>query len=135
LTILCPSSIHFTIVSNVNNTFLLSTLINDEIGFDLHKKLTEAHLYLKPLNCHAHHIFKGVPKCLVIRIRRICSNYKSNTKQSQQLKSHLCKRGYKPQSVDKAINEVKTSTGHHFCSTGRNQKVAEYLWSPRTTHP
>ncbi|XP_048729663.2 uncharacterized protein LOC125647009 [Ostrea edulis] len=104
-------SIKFTVdISDTTNTFLdtKSTLRNGEIEFDLHTKPTDAHLYLMPSSCHPHHIFKGLPKGLAIRARRICSSEESYERQGQQIKSHLCKRGYKPLSVTNAIDEVKT---------------------------
>ncbi|XP_061188704.1 uncharacterized protein LOC133196871 [Saccostrea echinata] len=83
-----------------------STLIDGEIEFSLHTKPTDSHLYLMPTSCHPQHTFKGVPKGLATRTRRICSSPALYQEQSSLLKSHLCNRGYKAHNVQTAIDEM-----------------------------
>ncbi|XP_078312786.1 uncharacterized protein LOC144619236 [Crassostrea virginica] len=102
-------SIKFTVeISDSENIFLdtTSTLIGGKIEFNLHTKPTDSHLYLMPTSCHPPHTFKGVPKGLATRIRRICSSSALYQKESDLLKSHLCKRGYKANTVQTAIDEM-----------------------------
>ncbi|KAK3106235.1 hypothetical protein FSP39_015827 [Pinctada imbricata] len=70
-------SIKFTVeISDSSNVFLdtKSTLRDGGIHFDLHTKDTDSHLYLRTDSCHPPHVFKGIPKGLATRIRRICSS-------------------------------------------------------------
>ena len=96
------NSIKFTVdISSSKNVFLdtTSTLEDGEIKFSLHTKPTDSHLYLKPSSCHPPHTFRGIPKGLPNRIRRICSSNEIFEEQSRILKSHLCNRGYKAHTV------------------------------------
>ena len=104
------NSIKFTVdISTSRNTFLdtTATLTNGEIEFNLHTKPTDSHLYLKPSSCHPPHTFKGVPKGLATRIRRICSSPTSFQEQGNILKKHLTNRGYNPCKVQTAIDEME----------------------------
>ena len=105
------SSIKFTLeISSSKNVFLdtTSTLEDGNIKFSLHTKPTDSHFYLKPSSCHPPHTFRGVPKGLATRIRRICSSDEIFEEQSKILKSHLCNRGYKVHTVQSAIDEITT---------------------------
>ena len=102
-------SIKFTVdISESKNIFLdtTSTLIDGNIEFSLHTKPTDSHLYLMPSSCHPPHTFKGVPKGLTTRVRRICSSTAIFQEQSQLLKTNLCNRGYKAKSVQTVIDEI-----------------------------
>lgn len=69
-------SIKFTTeISPFNNTFLdtTSTLVDGKLDFNLHSKPTDSHLYLMTSSCHPPHTFRGIPKGLATRVRRICS--------------------------------------------------------------
>ena len=103
------TSIKFTVdISASNNIFLDTTskIVDGKVEFSLHTKPTDSHLYLMPSSCHPPHTFKGVPKGLATRIRRICSSPMLYQEQSLRLKTHLCKRGYEAHKVQAAINEV-----------------------------
>ncbi|XP_056017307.1 uncharacterized protein LOC125656461 [Ostrea edulis] len=103
------NSIKFTVeISTSNNTFLdtTATFRNGEIEFNLHTKPTDSHLYLMPSSCHPPHTFKGVPKGLATRIRRICSTPTIFQEQEAILKPHLTNRGYDPCKVQSAIDEM-----------------------------
>ena len=102
-------SIKFTVeISTSKNIFLdtTATLKDGEIEFNLHMKPTDSHLYLMPSSCHPPHTFKGVPKGLATRIRRICSSPTSFREQGHILKVHLTNRGYNPSKVQCAIDEM-----------------------------
>lgn len=85
-----------------------STLEDGEIKFNLHTKPTASHPYLKPSSCHPPNTFRGMPKGLPTRIRRICSSNEIFEEQSRILKSHLCKWGYKAHTVQSAIDQIVT---------------------------
>lgn len=102
-------SIKFTVeISSSKNIFLdtTSTLVDGKVEFSLYTKPTDSHLYLMPTSCHPRHTFKGVPKGLATRIRRICSSSALYHQEGNQLKSNLCKRGYKAHTVQAAIDEM-----------------------------
>ena len=102
-------TIKFTVeISESTNTFLdtQSTLKDGNITFDLYTKPTDSHLYLRPDSCHPPHVFKGIQKGLATRLRRNCSTDQLYRKRSAELKAKLCNRGYKAQSVQKAVSEV-----------------------------
>jgi hypothetical protein len=103
------NSITFTVdIGNSKNTFLdtTATFTNGEIEFNLHTKPMDSHLYLMPSSCHPPHTFKGVPKGLAIRIRRICSSPTSFQEQGNILKKHLTNRGYNHCKVQTVIDEM-----------------------------
>ncbi|XP_065925150.1 uncharacterized protein [Magallana gigas] len=105
------NSIKFTVdISSSKNVFLdtTSTLEYGEIKFSLHTKPTDSHLYLKPSSCHPPHTFRGIPKGLTTRIKRICFSNEIFEEQSRILKSHLCNRGYKAHTIQSAINKITT---------------------------
>lgn len=102
-------SIKFTTeISSFNNTFLdtTSTLVDGKLDFNLHTKPTDSHLYLMTSSCHPPHTFRGIPKGLATRVRRICSTQELYSEQSKLLKSHLCARGYSSHSVQNAIDDL-----------------------------
>ncbi|XP_052680295.1 uncharacterized protein LOC128161092 [Crassostrea angulata] len=105
------NSIKVTVdISSSKNVFLdtTSTLEDGEIKFSLHTKPTDSHLYLKPSSCHPLHTFRGIPKGLPTRIRRICFSNEIFEEQSRILKSHLFNRDYKAHTVQSAIDEITT---------------------------
>ena len=118
-------SIKFTVeISSSKNIFLdtTSTLSNGEIELSLHTKPTDSHLYLMPSSCHPPHTFKGVPKGLATRVRRICSSGSEFEKQSKLLKSHLCKRGYKAVPVQTAIDELSKTDRNSLLLYNRKEE-------------
>ncbi|KAK3107779.1 hypothetical protein FSP39_022084 [Pinctada imbricata] len=103
-------SIKFTVeISDSSNVFLdtKSTLRDGGIHFDLHTKDTDSHLYLRTDSCHPPHVFKGIPKGLATRIRRICSSDDSFHLRSKELSQRLCHRGYNAKSVHESISAVQ----------------------------
>lgn len=97
-----------TEISSFNNTFLdtTSTLVDGKLDFNLYTKPTDSHLYLMTSSCHPPHTFRGIPKGLATRVRRICSTQELYSEQSQLLKSNLCARGYSSHSVQNAIDDL-----------------------------
>ena len=103
------TSIKFTAeISASSNIFLDTTskIVNGNVEFSLHTKPTDSHLYLMPSSCHPSHTFKGVPKGLATRVRRICSTPALYEEQSAHLKNNLCRRGYQAHRVQAAIDEM-----------------------------
>ncbi|XP_048765266.2 uncharacterized protein LOC125673022 [Ostrea edulis] len=102
------NSFHNSIKFTSNNTFLdtTATFRNGEIEFNLHTKPTDSHLYLMSSSCQPPYTFKGVPKGLATRIRRICSTPTIFQEQGTILKTHLTERGYDPCKVQSAIDEM-----------------------------
>ena len=77
---------------------------------------TDSHLYLMLSSCRPPHTFKGVPKGLATRIRRICSSLIFYQEQNLRLKAHLCKRGYEAPKVHTAtrINDMSNEDRQSF---------------------
>ncbi|XP_052708956.1 uncharacterized protein LOC128183834 [Crassostrea angulata] len=105
------NSIKFTVdISSSKNVFLdtTSNFEDGEIKFSLHTKPTDSHLYLKPSSCQPPHTFRGIPKGLTTRIRRISSSNEIFEEQCRKLKPHQCYEGYKAHTVQSAIDEIIT---------------------------
>jgi hypothetical protein len=101
------TSIKFTVeISASSNIFLDATskIVNGNVEFSLHTKPIDSHLYLKPSSCHPSHTFKGVPKGLATRVRRVCSTPALYKEQSTHLKNNLSRRGYQAHKVQAAID-------------------------------
>ena len=73
--------------------------ILDTLKFDLYVKPTNNGSYLLPTSIHPTHIFENIPANLMIRIRRICTNYSDFCHHIAQLILHLLKRGYDKQKL------------------------------------
>lgn len=88
------NSIKFTVDLSSSKNVFFGQYTNSgrwEIKFSLHRKPTDFHLYFQPFSCLPPHTFRGIPKGLPTRIRRICSSDEIFGEQSRILKFHLCK--------------------------------------------
>ena len=79
---------------------------NGKIITDLYRKPTDRCQYLLPSSCHPGHITDNVPFSLGLRLLRICSERSTLEMRLQELKNLLISRGYRPNSVDFAIQKV-----------------------------
>lgn len=99
--------IKFTLdISSSKTVFLDTTLEDGEIKFILHTKPTDSHIYIKLSSYHPPYTFRGIPKELIIQIRRICSSNVMFEEHNTIFKSYLCNQGFKAHTVQYAIDEI-----------------------------
>lgn len=77
-----------------------------KLNFKLYIKPTNTQAYLKPSSNHPQHIFKNIPKSLLIRTRRICSEYSDYLFESNNLCFKLAERGYDLKKCFKIANGI-----------------------------
>jgi hypothetical protein len=98
------------IESDTKITFLDLEISIDEIlnklNFSLHIKPTNTFSYLRTESNHPEFIFDNNPKSLLIRLRRICSNYNDFLYHSTLLIFRLIKRGYEYKKLIKIKDMV-----------------------------
>ncbi len=68
--------------------------LTNSLDFSLYIKPTNTFSYLQINSNHPNHIFKNIPKSLLIRIKRICSSYSDYLFFSRLLIFQLYQRGY-----------------------------------------
>jgi len=103
-------------ISNENHVFLDTKfrIEGSQLVKDLYLKTTDIHQYLLQTSCHPRHCCKNIPYSLALRIRRICSQEADYERRTHQLSSHLCRRGYKSEYVDKAITKASSIQRHEL---------------------
>ena len=88
-----------TVITIDENNFIHTTLFTKP-----GKKCT----YLSPTSCHPSHICENIPYSLGLRLKRICSSDMDFLNQLDILKNKLISRGYKPNSIQRSFERVKT---------------------------
>lgn len=74
--------------------FIISINWNNNFDFNLFVKSTNTFSYLLANSNHSSHIFKNIPKSLILRIRRCCSNFNDYMYHSSILLKNLIKRNF-----------------------------------------
>lgn len=76
------------------------------LSFDLYVKKTNTFSYLLPISNHPSHIVKNIPKNLLIRIKKICSNYNNYLYHSNFLLYNLLSRNYNFKTIKSLIFSI-----------------------------
>ena len=80
--------------------------LTNKICFSLYTKSTNTFSYLLVTSNHKKSIFKNIIKGLLIRIKRICTNYSDFLFFSFKLKNHLLNRGYSSKLFNRIFNII-----------------------------
>ncbi|KAL8581298.1 hypothetical protein ACOMHN_028324 [Nucella lapillus] len=98
-------TIKFTMNHSTNSLPFLDVLISLKNGYlhtDLSSKPTDTHAYLHNTSCHPQHLVNNIPYAQFLRIRRLCSDTATFHSQCDEMETNFIKRGYKPETVNKA---------------------------------
>ena len=82
--------------------------MDDQIGTDLHVKPTDTHQYLRMDSFHPQHCKSSISYSQALRFRLICSENEHLQNWTRELKTHLLKRGFHEQQLNKEINWALT---------------------------
>ena len=103
----------FTLVaSSIDDiSFLdLSLCIVDKIiHTKIHSKLCDTHAYLLPSSCHPSHVCKNIPKGVMQRVKRNCSDQASLTLAYKEYTEHLQVRNYSDEIIQEAIDRAEST--------------------------
>ena len=87
--------------------FLDSVVYSKEDSFvvqtGLSSKLSDTHAYLLPTSCHPAHICKNIPRGVMKRVRRYCSEEHVKLATFAEYKGHLLRRDHNEAGIDEAI--------------------------------
>ncbi|KAK3709040.1 hypothetical protein RRG08_054979 [Elysia crispata] len=88
-------------ISPIHVPFLdvMVTLLDNYIHTDLYSKPTDTFNYLHWSSCHPQHTRRSIPYSLAFRLVRICSSEAALTRRLNDLKHHLKKRGFPPNTL------------------------------------
>ena len=75
----------------------------------MYSKSSDTHAYLMPISCHPTHICRNIPKGVMKRVKRNCSNDFKCEEGFMEYKEYLAKRGYGNQLIEEAITEAKVT--------------------------
>jgi hypothetical protein len=81
-------------------------IITNKLKFSVHIKPTNTFGYLKVNSNHPKHIFKNIAKSILIRNRRICTNYNDYIAISKLHIDNLVKRGYEREFLIKLCKSI-----------------------------
>ena len=70
-------------------------------------KASDSHAYLMPTSCHPAHICKNIPKGVMKRIKRNCSNVTDCESMYSDYSQYLYSRGYSEDIVGYAISQAR----------------------------
>ena len=79
---------------------------NGHLKTDLFTKETDRHLYLHKSSNHPWKTKEAIPYGLGLRLKRICSTEESYKTRRNELKTHLTKRGYKNNELEKQLTKA-----------------------------
>ncbi|NRB82112.1 MAG: GIY-YIG nuclease family protein, partial [Saccharospirillaceae bacterium] len=98
----------FTIEVNENNiiTFLdlELSIVDNKICTKITSKACDSHSYLLPSSCHPSHICRNIPKGIMQRVKRNCSDESSRAESYKQYASYLRSRYYGEGVIQEAIS-------------------------------
>ena len=111
-----------------------TTVMHAGIQQSLHIKPTSKHQYLHTKRCHPQHCKTAIPYSQALRSKRIGSQQENLLLRTNELKSHLSKRGYSKQLLDWESNwAINTSNNSSLlCSNHQNQNPVRLVV---TYHP
>ena len=77
------------------------------ISVDIFSKATNSFTYVLPSTCFPKTNIENIPKCVALRLRRICDSYSKFEKRSTEYQKYLIARDYKPSKVKKQFSDVR----------------------------
>ena len=75
----------------------------------MYSKPSDTHAYLMPTSCHPSHVCKNIPKGVMKRVKRNCSEETACHQGYREYKQHLVDRGYNSVLIDKAIEDAEVT--------------------------
>jgi hypothetical protein len=89
--------------TSINFLDIKATIVDGKIITETYSKSTDIHQYLNPTSCHPTHIFKGIPKSVIIRQRRNCTRMEEFIKCIREYKGYLLTSGYNEVEINNSF--------------------------------
>ena len=83
-------------------------LENSKIVVDVFAKFTNSFAYVLSTSCYPRKNLNNIPRCIALRLRRICDTDEKFNSRSIEYKNYLIARDYKPSIVNKHFAHVST---------------------------
>ena len=75
----------------------------------MYSKPSDTHAYLMPTSCHPTHVCRNIPKGVMKRVKRNCSEESACNQGYTEYKQHLVDRGYNNFLIDKTIADAEAT--------------------------
>jgi len=75
----------------------------------MYSKSSDTHAYLMPESCHPTHVCRNIPKGVMKRVKRNCTEESTCEEGFLEYKQHLLNRGYDSSLVDQAIQDARAT--------------------------
>ena len=72
-------------------------------------KSSDSHAYLMPTSCHPSHVCRNIPKGVMKRVRRNCTEDSTCEEGFIEYKQYLLNRGYNSSLIDQAIQDARAT--------------------------
>ena len=77
---------------------------------EMYSKSSDTHAYLMPTSCHPTHICRNIPKGVMKRVKRNCTEQDACDRGYKEYKQYLQHRGYDDGLIQKAIEEAEATS-------------------------
>ena len=75
----------------------------------MYSKSSDTHAYLMPTSCHPAHVCRNIPKGVMKRVKRNCTEDNTCEEGFLEYKQHLLNRGYNSSLIDQAIHDARAT--------------------------
>ena len=89
---------------------LKSEINEGKIRFDAFAKSSNSFSYTLPRTCYPKSNICNIPRCIALRLRRICDDDETSEKRSSEYQNYLIARDHKHSIVKKQFSEAKKKT-------------------------
>ena len=111
-------------------------ITDDHISTTIYYKDTDTHTYLHHQSSHPSHCKKDLPRCHLLRLRRLCSEDSDFLKKGSEMVSFFEQRGYSPTCLQNDLQAIRRLDragvlNNHNPSNQRSERIPLVL----TYHP
>ena len=90
---------------------------------EMFSKSSDTHAYLMPTSCHPTHVCRNIPKGVMKRVRRNCTEESACEEGFSEYKQHLLKRGYNGSLIDQAITDARATPREELLGIVEKEKA------------
>ena len=76
----------------------------------MYSKSSDTHAYLMPTSCHPSHVCRNIPKGVMKRVKRNCTEETTCQEGYAEYREYLVHRGYNEDLIDRAIEEADSTS-------------------------
>ena len=98
----------------------------------MYSKNSDTHAYLMPTSCHPAHVCRNIPKGVMKRVRRNCTEEETCEEGFLEYKQHLLNRGYDSSLIDQAIQDARATPREQLLGIVEKEKM---FTNPNNQYP